>query len=83
MQEYWSGLPFPSPGDLPDPGMELVSLVSPSLQSRVEGPFRNPGHSETRVLMEVCMFPTSVTVSCLTIRWHNLSSWVNRWCSAF
>ena len=21
-QEYWSGLPFPSPGDLPDPGME-------------------------------------------------------------
>ena len=24
-QEYWSGLPFPSPGDLPDPGMEPVS----------------------------------------------------------
>jgi len=23
-QEYWSGLPFPSPGDLPDPGIELV-----------------------------------------------------------
>ena len=22
-QEYWSGLPFPSPGDLPEPGMEL------------------------------------------------------------
>ena len=22
MQEYWSGLPFPSPGDLPDPGIE-------------------------------------------------------------
>ena len=22
MQEYWSGLPFPSPGDLPNPGME-------------------------------------------------------------
>ena len=22
-QEYWSGLPFPSPGDLPDPGIEL------------------------------------------------------------
>ena len=21
-QEYWSGFPFPSPGDLPDPGME-------------------------------------------------------------
>ena len=25
-QEYWSGLPFPSPGDLPDSGMEHVSL---------------------------------------------------------
>ena len=24
-QEYCSGLPFPSPGDLPDPGIELVS----------------------------------------------------------
>ena len=30
-QEYWSGLPFPSPGDLPDPGIELMSLVSPAL----------------------------------------------------
>ena len=24
-QEYWSGLPFPSPGDLPNPGIELRS----------------------------------------------------------
>ena len=24
-QEYWSGFPFSSPGDLPDPGMEPVS----------------------------------------------------------
>ena len=23
--EYWSGLPFPSPGDLPNPGIELRS----------------------------------------------------------
>ena len=29
-QEYWSGLPFPSPGNLPDPGMELGS---PALQA--------------------------------------------------
>ena len=29
-QEYWSGLPFPSPGDLPDPGVELRS---PTLQA--------------------------------------------------
>ena len=30
-QEYWSVLPFPSPGDLPDPGIEAVSLKSPAL----------------------------------------------------
>ena len=30
-QEYWSGLPFPSPGDLPGPGIEPMSLVSPTL----------------------------------------------------
>ena len=29
-QAYWSGLPFPSPGDLPDPGIEPVSLASPA-----------------------------------------------------
>ena len=29
-QEYWSGLPFPSPGDLPDPGIESWS---PALQA--------------------------------------------------
>ena len=30
-QENWSGFPFPSPGDLPDPGFELTSLKSPAL----------------------------------------------------
>ena len=30
-QEYWSGLPSPPPGDLPDPGMEPASLTSPEL----------------------------------------------------
>ena len=29
-QEYWRGLLFPSPGDLPDPGIEPVSLASPA-----------------------------------------------------
>ena len=31
-QAYWSGLPFPAPGDLPDPGTELAS---PALTGRV------------------------------------------------
>ena len=29
-QDYWSGLPFPSPGDLPDPGIEPMT---PALQA--------------------------------------------------
>ena len=30
-QEYWIELPCPSPGDLPDPGIEPMSLASPAL----------------------------------------------------
>ena len=30
-REHWSGLPFPSPGDLPDLGIKPVSLASPAL----------------------------------------------------
>jgi len=33
-QEYWSGLPFPSAGDLPNPGIKLTSLKSPALAGR-------------------------------------------------
>ena len=28
-QDYWSGLPFPPPGDLPNPGIKPMSLASP------------------------------------------------------
>ena len=30
-QEYWNGLPFPTPGDLPNPGIEPESVMSPAL----------------------------------------------------
>ena len=33
-QEYLSGLPFPTPGDLPDPGIKFESLESPALAGR-------------------------------------------------
>ena len=33
-QEYWSGLPFLTPGDRPDSGIKLVSLASPALAGR-------------------------------------------------
>ena len=32
-QEYWSGLPFPTPGDLPDPRIKPTSPESPALQA--------------------------------------------------
>ena len=40
-QEYWSGLPFPSPGDLPDPGIEPWSptLLAGALLSEPPGKF--------------------------------------------
>ena len=31
-QEYWSGFPFPPSGDLPDLGVEAMSLMSPALE---------------------------------------------------
>ena len=33
-QEYWSGLPFPAPGGLSDPGIESESLASPAVAGR-------------------------------------------------
>ena len=32
-QEYWSGLPCPPPGDLPNPGIKLMSFMSPALDA--------------------------------------------------
>ena len=38
-QEYWSGLPFPSPGDLPDPGIERrpPALQADSFPTELQG----------------------------------------------
>ena len=46
MQEYWNGLPFPSPGDLPDPGIEPMTPASPALAGRFFTPEfpGNPRH---------------------------------------
>ena len=37
-QEYWSGLTFPSPGELPDPGMKPVSPAQAELPGKPQGP---------------------------------------------
>ena len=45
-QEYWSGLPFPSPGDLPDPGIEPGSLSLQADTLTSEPPGKPPGLHE-------------------------------------
>ena len=52
-QEYWSGVPLPPLGDLPDPGIEPASLASPSLADRfftTSAPLPGRGSPLTRVV---------------------------------
>ena len=42
-QEYWRGLPFPSPGDLPDPGIESRSLTLQADALTSEPPGKSTG----------------------------------------
>ena len=60
-QEYWSGLPFPSPGDLPNPGIEPGS---PVLQADAL-PSEPPGKSTrevTRRSQKVGVFPRTAVL---------------------
>ena len=59
--EYWSGLPFPSPGDLPDPGLEPRSskLQADSLPAEPQGKPRGSksgpaGNSRKMVQIQLC-----------------------------
>ena len=52
-QEYWSGLPFPSPADLPDPGIEPGS---PALQADAL-PSEPPGKPNMPILGQNCESP--------------------------
>ena len=63
MQEYWSGLPCPPPGDLPDPGIEPGSLMSLALAG---GFFTTepPGKQVTQI-------KGSVLQDCLLLRSHS------------
>ena len=58
-QEYWSGLPFPSPGDLPDPGMEpgSTALQSDSTLSEPSGKPRSAIHTQ------VYMYRSAIHIS--------------------
>ena len=57
-QEYWSGLPFPSPGDIPNPGIESRSptLQVDSSPAESQGKPKNTGMGSLSLLQLV--FPT-------------------------
>ena len=59
--EYWSGQPFPSPGDLPNPGIEPRSLAlqADSLPAEPPGMPKNTGGGSLSVLLWI--FPTEET----------------------
>ena len=56
-QEYWSGLPLPSPGDLPDPGIEPgpPTLQTDSLPSEPPG---NPAIDDTTTVIHIDYLPS-------------------------
>ena len=58
-QEYWSGLPFPTPQDIPDPGIEPESLASPALTDGffTTAPLGNPG--KILSIIDTMMYITS------------------------
>ena len=60
-QEYWSGLQLPFPGDLPDPGIEPVFLVSPELSSTPDslplGPRGKPPPIGASILIDWSWLP--------------------------
>ena len=64
-QEYWSGLPFPSPGDLSDPGIEPASLA---LTNRF---FTNWATREAPILP---LLPNVHALCYLPKSWHSLTS---------
>ena len=67
-QEYWSGLSFPSPGDLPDPGIEPGSWIkagSPSLQADAL-PCKPPGKHPpaSKVILKIPQARRQQCVNC-------------------
>ena len=76
-QEYWSGLPFPSPEDLPNPGIKHRSpaMQADSLPTDLQGKpdLPNPGiepASLTSLALAGGFFPTSATWEAILVYNH-------------
>ena len=65
-QEYWSELPRPPPGDLPDPGIEPASLVSPALAGVTSPPLVPSGKPGSQGVFEEITSSLSLCLSVLT-----------------
>ena len=68
-QEYWNGLPFPTPGDLPSPGLKPASLASPVLL----GSFFTtdlPGKMELYMLLQVFSHCRRMCPGLCLTPWH-------------
>ena len=66
-QEYWSGLPFTSPGDLSNPGIEPASLVSPALAGRFFTSWATKGSLFSLIRQCLLLGETSLLVT--SIHW--------------
>ena len=70
MQQYWSGLPFPSPADLPDPGMEprspaLQTDTLPTEPPRKSNNLYNKGYKSAKINLK---WVTDLTVKYKTTK---------------
>ena len=63
-QEYWSGVPFPSPGDLPEPGIE-------SMTPAVQADFSDCNY-RVRIPKKTRFCSCLVTKLCLTLQLHGV-----------
>ena len=77
-QEYWSGLPFPSPGDLPSPRTEPRSpaLQADPLPSQPPGKPKNTGRVAYPFSSRYSWFRNWTSVSCIAGRFF--TSWAAR-----
>ena len=68
-QDYWSGLPFSFPGDLPNPGIEPTSLAPPTLAGgflTTRATWEDQHTSSVQSLSRVHLFETPWTAACQT-----------------
>ena len=72
-QEYWNGLPFPSPGDLPDPGIKPTSLALAGGFFSTEPPGK-PGRKKKDILLAWQQPSQWETVMTLPMKSHYTSN---------